>query len=152
MEVFYEIKEDLKKIIKLDELAYLTVKNEVQAFPFYKGDSALFSFEEWKKFHREDYPTIIEKSPVLIDLVRNKKYVAVENTHKLEVPQKEFQVLDIHSIYLFPAIENNKVVGFLDIAYIGAYYVINKAVLNKIQALVDHYKEKILKTVEEFTK
>lgn len=151
MKVFNELKEKLKEIIKVEEFAYLTVKDEVQAFAFYKADSNLFSLDEWKKFHREDYPTIIEKSPVLIDLVKNKKYVAVENTHKLAVPQKEFQVLNIYSIYLFPVLENNIVVGFVDIAYIGDYYVIDKNSLDKIQRLVCEYSEKILATVMKYS-
>ncbi|OPJ64436.1 hypothetical protein [Clostridium oryzae] len=152
MKVFSELKERLKEIIKVDEFAYLTVKDEVQAFAFYKADSELFSLAEWKKFHQEDYPTIIAKSPVLVDLVKNKKYVAVENTHALEVPQKEFQILNIYSIYLFPVLHNNLVVGFVDIAYIGDYYIIDKGTLDKIQCLVCEYSEKILQTVEEYSK
>lgn len=152
MKVFVELRDKLKEIIKIDELAYLTVKDEAEAFAFYKADTQLFSLEEWQKFHKVDYPTIIKNIPVLTDLVENKRYVAVENTHKLEPQQREFQVLNIHSIYLFPVLQDNKVVGFLDIAYIGEYYVLDKSTLDKIQHLVDEYSEAIKITVAEYSK
>lgn len=151
MKVFSELKEKLKKIITIDELAYLTVKDEVEAFAFYKADTELFNLEDWQKFHRVEYPTIIKNIPVLFDLVSNKRYVAVEDVFKLNPPQREFQVLNIHSIYLFPVIKENKVVGFIDIAYIGKNYSIDKATLDIIQQIVEEYREEIIKTVEAYS-
>lgn len=152
MKVFIELRDRLKEIIKIDELAYLTVKDEAEAFAFYKADTQLFSLEDWKKFHKVDYPTIIKNIPVLTDLVKNKRYVAVQNTHNLEPQQREFQVLNIHSIYLFPVLQDNKVVGFVDIAYIGECYVLNKDTLDKIQLLVDEYSYRIVETVEKYSR
>jgi len=150
MKVFNDLREKLKEIIEIDELAYLTVKDEAEAFAFYKADTELFSLEEWQKFHKDEYPTIIKNIPVLVDLVSNKRYVAVEDVFKLDPPQKEFQVLNIHSIYLLPVIDNDKVVGFVDIAYIGKRYKIDKETLDKIQEIINGYKDEIVKTVEMY--
>lgn len=150
MQVFDKLKEKLMRIIAVDEFAYLTVEDEMEAFAFYKADTQLLSFSEWKKFHKVDYPTIIKNSPILTDLVEHKRYVSVENTHLLEPLQEEFQVLNIYSIYLFPVIQNNMVVGFIDIAYVCDYYVIDKNVLDKIQHLVNEFSDDIKATVTEY--
>jgi hypothetical protein len=150
--VFNELLGKLKEIIPVDDLAYLTVKNDEEAFAFYKNDTKMGDIETWKKFHREDYPTIIKNIPVLIKLVTTKKYVAIENTHKMVPTQKEFKVLNIYSIYLFPIVRDSKVVGFIDIPYTCNYHVINKDTLNKIQLLVNDYSDKIVATVLEYNK
>jgi hypothetical protein len=145
--VFTELMEKLKEMIPLVDLAYLTVENEAEAFAFYKNDTEMADIETWKKFHKEDYPTIIKNIPVLTALINSKEYIAIENTHKLIPLQKEFQVLDIYSIYLFPIIRENKVVGFVDIPYTHSYHVLDKNTLDKIQLLVDEYSDKIVETV-----
>lgn len=150
MKVFNDLREKLKEIIEIDELAYLTVKDEAEAFAFYKADTELFSLEDWQKFHKVEYPTIIKNIPVLVDLVSNKRYVAVEDVFKLNPPQKEFQVLNIHSIYLLPVIDDDKVVGFVDIAYIGKHYKIDKETLDKIQEIINGRKGEIIKTVKMY--
>ncbi|ASW44371.1 hypothetical protein [Clostridium isatidis] len=150
MKVFNDLREKLKEIIEIDELAYLTVKDEAEAFAFYKADTELFSLEDWQKFHKVEYPTIIKNIPVLVDLVSNKRYVAVEDVFKLNPPQKEFQVLNIHSIYLLPVIDDDKVVGFVDIAYIGKHYKIDKETLDKIQEIINGCKDEIIKTVKMY--
>ncbi|MCB2358049.1 hypothetical protein [Clostridium estertheticum] len=148
--VFNELMEKLKEIIPVDDLAYLTVKDDEEAFAFYKNDTKMCDIKTWKKFHKEEYPTIIKHIPVLTELVTTKKYVAVENTHKLVPPQKEFQVLNIYSIYLFPVVRDNKVIGFVDIPYTCNYHKIDRDTLGKIQCLVDESSEKIVETVIEF--
>ncbi|QUH21486.1 hypothetical protein [Alkaliphilus sp. B6464] len=135
VEVLKGLFKEISTIIKIEEIAYLSIEDG-ELIPIYKNDTEFLPLEKWINFHRK-YRSFVKDSDFLIKLVETKTLCAIDNTNDLSSKPTEFKVLDIKSIYLFPVIQNNEVVGIVDIAFINKDYKLTQEQISQCEKIID---------------
>ena len=135
VEVLKKMFTKINEFIEIEEIAYLTIENG-ELIPIYKNDTDFLPLEKWISFHKE-YRSFVKDNDFLVEMVETKSLCAIDNTNNLSSKPTEFKVLDIKSIYLFPTIKNNEVVGVVDIAFINKDYTLSQDQIDKCQELID---------------
>ncbi len=137
-DIFEKLYDELGEIIKIDEIAYLTFQDG-KLNAVYKRDSKLFTNEEWVEFHKKNH-TFVKNVPLLKKLIQTKQRCVVEDTNELQSKPPKLKKFNIESIYLFPIIKKNDVVGFINIVYIDNCCKLTKEQLDKCEKIIDKYK------------
>lgn len=128
---------ELEQFIEINEIAYLGIKNG-ELIPIYKNNTDSLSLNNWIEFHKQ-YRSFVKDSQFLIELVKTQKPALIKNTNELAKKPIEFQKLNINSIYLFPVIKNNEVVGIVDMAFRSYYYEFTDEQISKCLEVIDRY-------------
>ena len=135
VEVLKKMFTKINEFIEIEEIAYLTIENG-ELIPIYKNDTDFLPLEKWISFHKE-YRSFVKDNDFLVEMVETKSLCAIDNTNNLSSKPTEFKVLDIKSIYLFPTIKNNEVVGVVDIAFINKDYTLSQDQIDKCQEIIN---------------
>lgn len=139
--IFEEMFKDIGQVIPLDEIAYLGIQ-EGELIPIYKNDTEDLSMNEWIKFHTE-YRSFVKDAPFLMALVEKKTKALIRDTNQLPKKPVEFEALNICSIYLFPIVYKDSVVGILDIAYRNTPCDLTDAQIEKIEQIASTYVDNL---------
>ena len=135
VEVLKSMFVEINKFINIEEIAYLSIEDG-ELIPIYKNDTEFLPLEKWISFHKE-YRSFVKDNDFLVKLVETKSLCAIDNTNNLSSKPTEFKVLGIKSIYLFPVIKNNEVVGVVDIAFIKQDYILSQDQIDQCQELIN---------------
>ncbi len=135
VEVLKKMFAKINEFIEIEEIAYLSIENG-ELIPIYKNDTDFLPLEKWISFHKE-YRSFVKDNDFLVEMVETKSLCAIDNTNNLSSKPTEFKVLDIKSIYLFPTIKNNEVVGVVDIAFINKDYTLSQDQIDKCQEIIN---------------
>ena len=140
-ETFENLFSELDPVLAMDEIAYLSVESE-ELEAIYKRDSRKWTNEEWLEFHKE-HRTFVKDNSLLLNIVETKQVCRVEDTDKLPTKPYEFEILKIKSIYLFPVIKEERVVGIIDIVYYDDCYKLSDEKIEKFKAIINKHQELI---------
>jgi GAF domain-containing protein len=135
--VFEKMFKEVAHFLEIDEIAYLKVV-EGELIATYKWDTEDLPMDKWITFHKQ-YRSFVKDSPFLIELVEKKQMAIIEDTNQLPKKPVEFEVLNICSIYLFPIIKNDQVIGILDLAYRNNTYELSNDQIDAISKITQKY-------------
>lgn len=140
VQMLKELIKELEQCIPIKEIGYHAIEND-KLMPIYKKNTTDLGLEQWKEFHKHN-PAYIRDNYVLTTLVNTKEVVAVKNTDDLGSKiSKHFIALDIKSIYMFPMIKEHKVIGFIDIPYMGKTVILTDEQITKCVEIVEKYNK-----------
>ncbi|WP_105617635.1 GAF domain-containing protein [Vallitalea okinawensis] len=139
MNTFDELYDQLRAVIPFDEIGFHAIKNG-RLNPVHKSNITDFKLVEWKAFHAKN-PVYIENDPLLTQLVNLKELIAIQDTNAMDRKPEPFEKLDIRSVYIFPVINKDEVVGFVEIPGIKKYLNYSEDDLAKCQSIVSMNKE-----------
>jgi acetolactate synthase-1/2/3 large subunit len=130
---------------KVVDVAYHEIANG-KLNPIHKTDTSLLGIDTWKKEHYKN-PVYIEHTPILQEIVSQKKTVTIMDTHSDSRSANEFFFFGIQSIMIIPVIKNNSVVGIVVVPSIKSPHLFTPEEVEACNELVNNYMPKFLESL-----
>ncbi len=111
--------------------------------PIHKTETSLLGIETWKSEHKKN-PVYIEHTPILKEIVTEKKPVSIMDTHNDSRSANEFFFFGIQSILIIPVIKDNIVAGIVVVPSINSPHIFTQNEISNCIELVNSYMPKYL--------
>lgn len=130
---------------KVIDVAYHEIVNG-RLNPIHKTDTSLLGIENWKSEHKKN-PVYINETPILQEIITEKKTISIADTHSDSRSANEFFFFGIESIMIIPVIKENTVVGIVVVPSIKSPHVFTQNEVETCTELVNQYMPKYLESL-----
>jgi|GEM_PF-492608 len=112
--------------------------------PIHKTETSLLGIETWISEHTKN-PVYIDRTPILQEIVTEKKPVSIDDTNNDSRSANEFFFFGIHSILIIPVLKDNIVVGIVVVPSINSPHIFTEEEISNCIEQVNFHMPKYLK-------
>ncbi|MCB2289685.1 hypothetical protein LGK97_07900 [Clostridium sp. CS001] len=112
---FYVLCDILTNLTGIEDIGYHRIFLD-RLQPVIKSHDGKITQDEWIKKHT-DNPVLVANNPMLVELLCSKKKVYIKDASLSSTNDMDF--FEVHSVYMFPIVIANEVVGVIPLVSIG---------------------------------
>ncbi|HEY8805889.1 MAG TPA: hypothetical protein VIM42_12450 [Clostridium sp.] len=135
-ESFYELTAELSILTGLEDIGYHKLLED-RLQPVMKSNKGKITQEDWIRHHM-DNPVLLANNSILIELLSTNKKVCIKDASITS--SADMDPFTVRSVYMFPLIVDENVIGVLPIVSIGVATILENATLIECEKIILKYK------------
>lgn len=133
---FYTLCCILTELTGIEDVGYHKILSD-RLKPIIKSNTGEITEADWIQ-HHTDNPALIANNPLLVELLRTKKKVYIKDTSLSS--SADLDSFTICSVYVFPIVINNEVIGVIPIVSIGTVNSLKDETILECELAINNYK------------